>query len=97
MLKNLPAIHKRCRFDPWVRKIPWKRKWQPTQVFLPGESHGQRSNLSLYMFVGEAEGAPMYRERKLLNNYLHNEYRIFKRNKNRVIKRNKNNHGICVR
>ena len=29
--------------DPWVRKIPWKRKWQPTLVFLPGEFHGQRS------------------------------------------------------
>ena len=34
---------KRCRFDPWVRKIPWKTAWQPTPVFLPGESHGQRS------------------------------------------------------
>ena len=31
------------RFDPWVRKIPWRRKWEPTPVFLPGESHGQRS------------------------------------------------------
>ena len=30
-------------FDPWVRKIPWRRKWQPTPVFLPGKSHGQRS------------------------------------------------------
>ena len=30
-------------FDPWVRKIPWRRKWQPTPVFLPGESHGRRS------------------------------------------------------
>ena len=28
---------------PWVRKIPWRRAWQPTSVFLPGESHGQRS------------------------------------------------------
>ena len=27
---------------PGVRKIPWRRKWQPTPVFLPGESHGQR-------------------------------------------------------
>ena len=34
---------KRCRFNPWVRKIPWRRKWQPTPIFLPGESHGQRS------------------------------------------------------
>ena len=31
---------KKCRFDPCVRKIPWRRKWQPTLVFLPGESHG---------------------------------------------------------
>ena len=32
-----------CRFDPWVGKILWRRKWQPTPVFLPGKSHGQRS------------------------------------------------------
>ena len=35
-----------CRrpgFDPWVGKIPWRRKWQPTPVFLPGKSHGQKS------------------------------------------------------
>jgi len=30
-------------FDPWVGKIPWRRKWQHTPIFLPGESHGQRS------------------------------------------------------
>ena len=34
---------KRHGFDPWVGMISWKRKWQPTPVFLPGESHGQRS------------------------------------------------------
>ena len=33
----------RCGFDPWVRKIPWRREWQNTPVFLPGEFHGQRS------------------------------------------------------
>ena len=33
----------RPRFDPWVRKILWRRKWKPTPLFLPGESHGQRS------------------------------------------------------
>ena len=33
----------RHEFDPWVGKIPWRRKWQPTPVFLPEESHGQRS------------------------------------------------------
>ena len=35
--------HKRCRFDPWIGKILWRRAWQPTPVLLPGESHGQRS------------------------------------------------------
>ena len=33
----------RPRFDPCIRKIPWRRAWQPIPVFLPGESHGQRS------------------------------------------------------
>ena len=33
---------RRHEFDPWVRKIPWKRAWPPTPVFYPGESHGQR-------------------------------------------------------
>ena len=33
-------------FDPWVGKIPWRRKWQPTPVFLPRKSHGQRSPCS---------------------------------------------------
>ena len=34
---------KRRRFDPWVKKISWRRAWQVTPVFLPGESHGKRS------------------------------------------------------
>ena len=44
--KNPPANsgrHKRLGLDPWVRKIPWRRAWQPIPVFLAGESHGQRS------------------------------------------------------
>ena len=35
--------HKRPGFDPWVGRIPWRRKWQPTPVSLPGDSHGRRS------------------------------------------------------
>ena len=35
--------HKRCWFNPWIGKIPWRRAWQSTPVFLPRESHGQRS------------------------------------------------------
>ena len=46
VVKNPPASSgdgKRCGLDPWVGKIPWRSKWQPTPVFLPGEFHGQRS------------------------------------------------------
>ena len=42
MVNNLPANARRCRFDPGVGKIPWRRGWHLTPVFLPGESHGQR-------------------------------------------------------
>ena len=42
------------RFDPWVRKIPWRREWHPTPVLLPGESHGQRS-LAVYGPWGHKE------------------------------------------
>ena len=42
MLKNLQQC-RRSGFSPWVRKIPWRRKWLPTPVFLPGEVYGQRS------------------------------------------------------
>ena len=45
--KEAPAYQsrrgKRCGFNPWVGKIPWKRKWQPTPIFLPREFHGQSS------------------------------------------------------
>ena len=37
---------KRCGLDPWVGTIPWRRKWQSTPVFLPGESYGQRNLVS---------------------------------------------------
>ena len=46
MVKSLPANAgdvKRHWFDPWVGKTPWRKTWQPTPVFFPGESHGQRS------------------------------------------------------
>ena len=41
-VKNLLQC-RRYRFNSWVGKIPWRRKWQPTSVFLPGKSHSQRS------------------------------------------------------
>ena len=45
---------KRHEFNPWVRKIPWNREWQPTPVFLPGKFHGQRS-LAGYSLWGHKE------------------------------------------
>ena len=40
--KKICLPNRRPGFDPWVGKIPWRRKWQPTSVFLPREFHGQR-------------------------------------------------------
>ena len=57
MVKNLPANAgnaRDCRFDPWVGKIPWRRAWQPIPVFLPGESHGQRSVVGYSSQVAES-------------------------------------------
>ena len=49
MVKNLPVVQKTL-LRSWVRKIPWRREWQSTSVFLPGEFCGQRS------LVGTAHG-----------------------------------------
>jgi hypothetical protein len=45
MVKNLPTMQA-TGFNSWIRKIPWRRKWQPTPVVLSGEAHGQRSLMS---------------------------------------------------
>ena len=42
-IKNSPAKCWRCRYNTWIKKIPWRRAWQPTLVFLPGEYHGLKS------------------------------------------------------
>ena len=55
--KRISLQCRRCQrrgFDPWVGKIPWRRAWQPTPVFLPGKSHGQRS-LASYSSCGHKE------------------------------------------
>ena len=54
---------RRCQrhgFNPWFRKTPWRRKWQPTPVFLPGNIHGQRS-LEGYSPWGRKESDPTER------------------------------------
>ena len=43
-------------FHPWVRKIPWKREWQPTPVFLPGEFHRQRNLVGYSLWDGKEAG-----------------------------------------
>ena len=45
---------KRCAFNTWVRKIPWRRKWQPTPIFLPGKFQELRS-LAAYSSWGDKE------------------------------------------
>ena len=61
MVKNPPTCQcrrqKRCGFDPWVGKIPWSRAWQPTRVFVPGESHRQTSRVG-YSPEGREESGP---------------------------------------
>ena len=54
MVKNTPAMQEMWG-DPWVTKIPWRRKWQPTPVLLPGESHGQRSLVGTVQGVAESQ------------------------------------------
>ena len=47
---------RRCGFDPWVRKIPWRRNWQPTPIFLPGKSHGKTSLVGCSPWGGKRVG-----------------------------------------
>jgi len=48
------CLCRRCRFNPWVGKSTWRRKWQPTPVLLLGKSYGQKS-LAGYTVHGVAE------------------------------------------
>ena len=43
LLSNAGDIRASYRFNPWVRKVPWRREWQATLIFLPRKSHGPRS------------------------------------------------------
>jgi len=57
VVKNPPANaedSRRCRFNPWVSKIPWTRKWQHTPIFPTGKFHGQRS-MAGYRLWGHRE------------------------------------------
>ena len=49
---------KRCRFNPWVRKTPWSRKWQHIPVFFPGKFHGQRMGYSPVWLSSVTQSCP---------------------------------------
>ena len=49
---------KRCRFKPWVRKIPWRRAWKSAPIFLPEESHGQRNLMGYSLQVTKSRTQP---------------------------------------
>ena len=54
MIKTPSSQYRGLRFDPWVRKIPWRRKRQLAPVFLPGKFHGQRSLVGYSPWGGKA-------------------------------------------
>ena len=58
MVKNLPAVQE-ATFDPWVGKIPWRKEWLPTPVFLPGGFHGQRSLAGYSPWVTKSQTRPL--------------------------------------
>ena len=60
----LKCAEERSRFNPWVGKIPWSRKWQPTPVFLPRELHGQRSLLGYNRVAKSQIWLSMHEERR---------------------------------
>ena len=53
--KEFACQYRRHRFDPWVRKIPWSRKWQPTPVFLPRKFRGQKSLVAIVHGVEKSQ------------------------------------------
>ena len=63
--------YKRCGFDPWIGKMPWRRAWQPTPVFLPGESPGQRTWWAVVHRIAKSRTQP-----KRLSTQARNESRI---------------------
>ena len=59
-----------CGFDPWVGKILWRRKWQPTLVFLPGKSHGQRNLVGYSPWGGKRVGHDLTNNNNFCTMYL---------------------------
>ena len=77
VLKNLPFQCRRCRFHPWAGKVPWRRKWKPTPVFLPGESPWAEELDGLQFMRSQrvrhdwtTKHRPVHSASKLNNNYV---------------------------
>ena len=64
------------RVDPWIGKIPWRRKWQPSPVFLPGKSHGERS-LAGYSPWGHKEWDTTWARNTSTHTHTHTRNHIF--------------------
>ena len=73
--------YKTCRFDPWVRKTPWRRKWQPTPVFFPGESFGQRSLVGYTPWGRKESDITEHTTHKLVSGNLTKLYHLSRREK----------------
>ena len=58
-----------CAFNPWVRRILWRRKWEPTPLFLPGESHGQRSLTGYIPNSHKESNMPEWLSTVVISNY----------------------------
>ena len=72
VVKNPPCQCRRHGFDAWVDKIPWRKKWQPTHVFLAGKSHGQRSLGELQFMGSQRVRHNLAMERAPIYTYIHN-------------------------
>ena len=75
------------RFAPWVRKIPWRRKWQPTSVLFPGKSHGQKSLVG-YSLWGHKESDMTEHAYKLYANIFNDQHEMKKFPKINITKTN---------
>ena len=63
-------------FNPWVGKIPWRRAWQPTPVFLPGESHGQKAWQVTVYGVAESDVNEETQHSRILSNRIYSHHFI---------------------
>ena len=87
VVKNVCQF-RRCKrqgFDPWVGKIPWSRKWQPTPVFLRGKFHGERSLAGYSPWGHEESDMSMHAQAKssvmenLFTHFILTEYELAKK------------------